>query len=548
MRCITNVIFALYVVYGKAFFITSFVWGLSMFIQAVKISALSAAMLTLAACGGGGGGGSSTPAYTSQTVTGVAVDFYLKDATITFKNPNCAAVKTNDAGQFSFKTSQACQNSAMTITGGTDTGTGLPFTGRLQLKATDFNQANQLAVTPLTTLEKHLIDAGQQDQLAKILENLGITDEGAKDLSTFNPVTDGSAHTAAAAFALQQLVNKIEDHLENFKVNGSAVLSADQAAQIAFLAVIDIVKEQPLFTQGAVSFDESTLDLVLDQAFAEAEKALQAKDPDATIPVSLINDIAADSTKLANLLDGLVKQGGNAEQLLNELKKPENQAVLEETLKEPAPEIITQPIYGNFSIADYSVVDLIDSSQAAPIALDVKDIDRVLEFNFGITNTTKALEDNFRLGFSIQAHAGDRTETLDVILDEVKVTFDKTGRIATASISEGTLLTVDSSIKFPVPGQNASVSYIQTESPRTFSVSNNRTISLSQLLQSDSRLESAYNNYKGNLVSGNSMDAKIFIEPKNYQIDPALGLTTSSMKIKNYSFSAPSLAAYFRLK
>lgn len=548
MRYITNVIFALYFVNGKAFFITSFVWGLYMFIQAVKISALSAAMLTLAACGGGGGGGSSTPAYTSQTVTGVAVDFYLKDATITFKNPNCASVKTNHTGQFSFKTSQACQNSAMSITGGTDTGTGLPFTGRLQLKATDFNQANKLAVTPLTTLEKHLVDAGQQDQLANILANLGIRDEGTQDLSHFNPVTDGTARTAAVAFALQQLVNKIEDNLENLKVNDSAVFSADQAAQIAFLAVIDVVKEQALFTQGAVSFDESTLNLVLDQAFTAAEAALQAKDPDAMIPVSLMNDIAADLSKLAQLLDDLVKQSGDAQQLLNELKKPENQAILEETLKEPASEIITQPVYGNFAVAGYSVLDLKNSSQAAPILLDPKDIDKVLEFNFGINNTTKALEDNFRLGFSVQAHTGDRTETLNVILDEVKVTFDKTGRIATATISEGTLLTVDSSMKFPVPGQNASVSYIQTESPRTFSVSNNRTISLSQLLQSDDRLASAYNNYKANLVSGNSMDAKIFVEPKNYLIDPALGLQVSTMKIKNYSFSAPSLKAYFRLK
>ena len=519
-----------------------------MFSQSLKISVLSAAMLTLAACGGGGGGGSSTPSYSSKTVNGVAVDFHLADATITFKNKNCAAIKTDANGQFVFKTTEACQNSEMLITGGTDTGTGLAFTGRLQLKETDFNQATQVAVTPLTTLEKHVVDAKQQDQLATILANLGITDAGAQDLTTFNPVTDGRAHTAAASFALQQLVNKIEDNLESLKVNGHAAFSADTAAQIAFLAVIDVVKTQPLFKDGSVSFNASVLNAVLEQAFTEAEQQLQLQDPDAVIPLSLIDDIATDVTKLTSMLDRLVKQGGDASQLVNDLKNPENQAVLEDTLNKPVPEMSTQPIYGNFSIADYSVLDLKNSSQSQPIELDVKDIDQVLEFNFGINNTQKALEDSFQLGFSVQAHAGNRTETLDVILDEVKVTFDERGRIQTATIAEGTLLTVNSSMKFSVPGQNASVSYIQTESPRSFSVSNNRKISLSQLLKSDERLEDAYNTYKSNLVSGNSMDAKVFVEPKKYQIDPALGLQVSTMKIKNYSFSAPSLSAYFKLK
>lgn len=519
-----------------------------MFSKALKISVLSTAMATLAACGGGGGGGSAAPTYTSKTVNGVAVDFYLADATISFTNKNCSPIKTDAKGQFVLKTTEACQESAMIITGGTDTGTGLPFTGRLQLKQTDFNQATKVAVTPLTTLEKHLVDAGQADQLAKILENLGITDVNATDLSSFDPVVDGSAKTAAASFALQQLVNKIEDSLESVKINNASAFDANQAAQIAFLAVIDIVKEQPLFKDGAISFDESTLNQVLDQAFTAAETKLQEKDENAFIPTSLINDIAADSNKLSTLLDTLVKQGGNASQLLNDLKKPEHQTVLEDTLKDEPTEIITQPIYSNFSIADYSVLQLKNSSQTAPIVLDLKDIDTVLEFNFGINNTKKALEDHFRLGFSIQAHAGNRTETLDVILDEVKVTFDKTGRIATATIAQDTFLTVDSSMKFPVPGQNMTVSYIQLKSPRTFSVSNNRSISLSQLLKSNDQLESAYNTYKANLAPGNSMSAKIFVEPSNYQIDSALGLQVSTMKIANYSFSAPSLSAHFKLK
>ncbi|WP_407411261.1 hypothetical protein [Acinetobacter sp.] len=518
-----------------------------MFSKTLKISMLSAAITTLAACGGGGGGSdSAAPAYKGNTVNGVAVDFYLKDALIRFSNPNCAPIRTNAQGQFSFTTTATCQSSEMLISGGIDIGTGLPFTGRLQLKNTNFNQATQLAVTPLTTLEKHLVDADQQALLPTILQNLGINDVAA-DLSSFNPVTDANAQTAAAVFALQQLVNKIEDNLESLQTNGTSAFSADQAAQIAFLAVIDIVKEQPLFKDGAVNFDENTLDAVLIEAFSVAENQLQAQDPDATIPASLISDIAADSVKLSTLLDTLVQQGGDGQQLLLELQKPENQAVLEETLQPPT-EIITQPIYGDFSLANYSVMDLKNSSQVQPIELDLKDIDTVLEFNFGIQNTQKALQDNFKLGFSIQAQTNNRTETLDVILDEVQVTFDKTGRIATASINKGTLLTVASSLNFPIPGTSASTSYASFELPRAFSVSNNRTISLSQLLNSDQRLKSAYDTYKASLVSGNSLRAKIFVAPTNYQIDGNLGLDVSSMSIRDIKFSAPSVAAYLKLK
>ena len=482
-----------------------------MFSKTLKISMLSAAITTLAACGGGGGGSdSAAPAYKGNTVNGVAVDFYLKDALIRFSNPNCAPIRTNAQGQFSFTTTATCQSSEMLISGGIDLGTGLPFTGRLQLKNTNFNQATQLAVTPLTTLEKHLVDAGQQALLPTILQNLGINDVD-QDLSTFNPVTDANAQTAAAVFALQQLVNKIEDNLESLQINGTSAFSADQAAQIA-------------------------------------ENQLQAQDPDATIPASLISDIAADSVKLSTLLDTLVQQGGDGQQLLLELQKPENQAVLEETLQPPPAEIITQPIYGDFSVADYSVMDLKNSSQVQPIELDLKDIDTVVEFNFGIQNTQKALQDNFKLGFSIQAQTNNRTETLDVILDEVQVTFDKTGRIATASINKDTLLTVASSLNFPIPGTSASTSYASFELPRAFSVSNNRTISLSQLLNSDQRLKSAYDTYKASLVSGNSLRAKIFVAPTNYQIDGNLGLDVSSMSIRNINFSAPSVAAYFKLK
>ena len=517
-----------------------------MFSKTLKISVLSAAIATLAACGGGGGG-SSTTAYTSQEINGVAVDFYLANATIEFSNKNCTPIKTDAKGEFTFKTTDACQKSAMIITGGTDLGTNLPFTGRLQLKETDFNQVTDVTVTPLTTLEKHLDDAGQLDKLDIILLNLGISQKIA-DLTTFNPVANGDAKTAAASFALQQLVNKIEDNLQAVKINGTSAFTADQAAAFAFAAVIDVVQKKPLFKADALQFDTDILNEVLDQAVEKAQDQLDKRQVDAFIPKTVLTSVADDSVKLATSLDTLVKTAGNGEALFEKLKQDPTE--IQTVSKTPPAEIElpARPIYADFAFADHTLSELNQSSKANPVILDVRDIDKVLDVDFGIQQATAQVNDSFKIGFSIQAQVGTHAETLDVILDEVKVSFDETGRIATATIQQGTLLTVNSSMKFPIPGQNATTSYIQVESPRSFSLNNNYSISLAQLLASDSRLVSAYDQYKSNLRSGSTLNAKILVQPKRYQIDPTLSLLNQSMTIKNDSFSAPGITAYLALK
>ncbi len=537
----------------KSFFVTYIYlnhyspMGRFMFSQSFKISILSATVATLlTACGGGSENSAPTA---NKIVTGVAVDFYLKDANVTFSNKACSNTKTDDKGKFTFRTTSKCQESDIIITGGTDIGTGLPFTGMLKLKTTDFDGINHVVVSPLTTLEKYLIDTDQTNQFDAILKNLNIEVDSSK-VSTFDPVADGNAQTAATAFALQQLINKIEDNLENLQANGQSVFTAEQSNQIALAAIVNVLKTQPLFEENTLKINETTLDEVLDTAFTEAENELQQQDPELLIPNSIIDTIATDTKLLGSVLNNLVAEGTSGEDLINKITDDEVQQELESIIQTPPTEVILQPHYANFNFAGYSLDEVIQSTSSQPILLAQADLEQSFKIDFGISNTKTALTDTFKLGFKINTkNSQNNTEQLDLILDEVVVNFDATGKVKSARIAQGTLVTVNSSVEFPVPGMNGSMKYAQIEAPRDFSLTNNgNSLSLAQLLNSDSRLQSAYNTYKGQLTTGSRLTSQVFLKPSKYTIDPALGLQLNTMTIKNYSFSAPSMTAHFQMK
>ncbi len=111
-------------------------------------SALSVALLV--ACGGGGGSppDSSNPPVTSSS--GVAVDGYLRFATVLcdsngngLTDPGERGAGTDAEGRFSF--SPACA-APLVVTGGTSADTGVPFAGRLRAPG------GATVVSPLTTL------------------------------------------------------------------------------------------------------------------------------------------------------------------------------------------------------------------------------------------------------------------------------------------------------------------------------------------------------------------------------------------------------------
>lgn len=172
--------------------------------HSLKLTALAAATsLLLSACGGSSsGGGSNSPA---PTIKGLAVDGPLAGATVTFVDCNNAQVETDNEGNFTFP--QDCTSSELTVTGGIDTATDLPFTGEIKAPQRAPNEQNLIVVSPITTLIQASIDGGASpaeatQQIAAALNLSGV------DLLSVDPMKNQQVY--AKTVAVQQMVEQIQ--------------------------------------------------------------------------------------------------------------------------------------------------------------------------------------------------------------------------------------------------------------------------------------------------------------------------------------------------
>lgn len=171
--------------------------------HSLKLTALTAATsLILSACGGGSSGGSTAPA---QTIKGLAIDGPLAGATVTFVDCNNAQVETDNEGKFTFP--QDCTSSELTVTGGIDTATDLPFTGEIKAPQRAPNEQNLIVVSPITTLIQASIDAGASPAEAtqQIAAALNLSGE---DLLSVDPMKNQQVY--AKTVAVQQMVEQIQ--------------------------------------------------------------------------------------------------------------------------------------------------------------------------------------------------------------------------------------------------------------------------------------------------------------------------------------------------
>lgn len=171
--------------------------------HSLKLTALAAATsLILSACGGGSSGGSTEPA---QTIKGLAIDGPLAGATVTFLDCNNAQVETDNEGKFTFP--QDCTSSELTVTGGIDTATDLPFTGEIKAPQRAPNEQNLIVVSPITTLIQASIDAGASPAEAtqQIAAALNLSGE---DLLSVDPMKNQQVY--AKTVAVQQMVEQIQ--------------------------------------------------------------------------------------------------------------------------------------------------------------------------------------------------------------------------------------------------------------------------------------------------------------------------------------------------
>ena len=249
-----------------------------------KYQALTIALLgsTLAACGGGGSSGGSNPTPVSRT--GTAVDFYISGATVTFADCNNQTTTTDAKGGFSFPA--GCTDSAITIKGGTDIGTGLAFEETLQAPK-GLSTSSSIVVTPLSTL----FAISGETNLANFAAKLGLT---GKDLATKDPMADKELLQAAIT-AQQMIVQTKKVLLELSKATGGS-LTAEQAEASVKAALKDKLAASTTFdlkTANALPIQD-----IIQSAVTKAKDSLPA-DVQANIATVAANTAALMATHVA---------------------------------------------------------------------------------------------------------------------------------------------------------------------------------------------------------------------------------------------------------
>ena len=501
----------------------------------IKYTFLATTITTLltACAGSDGSNNSSTAPFAPKSISGAAVDFYLANATVKFDDCNGLTTTTDAQGQFSFKTTADCNNSAITITGGTDIGTGLPFTGTLKIKKTDLQNLsnNDLVASPLTSLEYYL---GSGD-LQVVLNNLGLTTVTAANIKSFNPITDGSAKEMAVIFTLQQLATQIEDNFQAInKSDGSVALTQEQATQIAFSTIGNALK-----TQGKNLFN-SNGDLqttALTEILTAAVDTAQATIPNTPIDSNIKNNINGNITTVSTEINKIAQSGGDGATL---------QAALNVALQDPKSpaqaikDSLKTPIYADFTLAGYSLATLKTSSPTAPLALSYANLDTTLTVNFKLNNAKSELTDTIKLGFKLNGSRGAAKENLDVIIGNIQVTFDTDGKILSAKVPVNTAINISTSL------QGVTKLQFTTQKEIPINVSNG-IIPLSSIVSSSDALKTYYTQYIGKLAVNDLVEASAYVLPITYTVDPALELQNGTISIDSAQFQGSTLTAHFKL-
>lgn len=506
-----------------------------MFNNTFKYSVLAVALsAVLTACGGSNNYNSATP-FQPKTVSGTAVDFYLANATVQFDdcedaNGQPVFVETENDGSFSFSTQETCQSSALTITGGTDTVTGLPFTGTLKLKAVNLqNLSGGIHVTPLTTLQSYS-GSSQNSGIKPILEKLGLSagtintlESRGFDLSKFDPAAEGSSQDMAVLFMVQQLANQIEDGLQ------AADLTSEQATAIAFESIAEQVQSAPLFNAGSVAINAAALQGILDASVSKA--AQQTGD----------NAVSIDKTKINSNISTI----SNA--LTAVASNPDAPAASLQTAIASDPAVLSAiqdsvkaPVYSGFSLAGKSIAELKNSSSAAPLPINLAGISNALTVDFKLDNASTALKDTVKLAFNLAVQRGALQQTLDVSISNIALNYSSSGAITSAVIPAGTKISIASTVS------GVSQSSITLTSDVNIAA-NGGVISLQNLIDSNEFIQTNYTIYANKLAANDTVSVTAFVLPMTYVVDASLGLTAAAANFGGDSFIGSTLTAYFKL-
>ena len=457
-----------------------------------KLTALALTTSLLAACGGGGGsgGGSSTPS--GKTFSGVAVDFYLENATVRLDDCNNYTITnaTDNNGKFKFTLPTGCTASAITITGGIDTVTKKEFTGTLKVKSRNLENIDNAVASPLTTLEAILPEA----DFKEVLKNLGFLET--IDVNSFNPVTQGSAEQLATVFLVQQLLTQIEDAIEE---SGA---SADAATSIAAEALGEVLKNEPLISNGVYN-TSLFADIV-----AEAEELV----PFIIDTTSIANNVTAISTAISTV--GL---SGNGSALVDALTSPTN-SVLLEVIQEsiPAAPVIPSSEFTQLEIGGRSLAEFKNSSEATPMLLAKEEFSGIPTINLTLARPNVNVPETAKIG--LEVNAGPKY--LSLVLDSVKIYFNGVGLATKAVLPAGSSVKVQSNVTKLGSYNNFTITP-NTDIELTV---NNGVIDLGSFSDKSDSLQSAFNTYYNEVVTVGAAQVKTYVKLSSYTASPNLGI------------------------
>ncbi len=235
----------------------------------------------------------ATPPVVITTLSGTAIDGVIEGATVCIdvnENNACDATEptatTDVFGKFNLNSSGV--TGTLLLTGGTDMGTGLPFSGSLKAPA------GSTVVTPLTSAVQALVETGASaaDAEKTIKTALGIP--AAVDVTSYDPFEEISGDDAVNA----QIVLAAQAELQTIVHSVSAtVAGADSTTTIAdtmdsAMATIAKGLEAAVIIAGDDAPVELTSELVVTATKAVAN-TVYADKPEAMVATKAVAESAA---------------------------------------------------------------------------------------------------------------------------------------------------------------------------------------------------------------------------------------------------------------
>lgn len=362
-----------------------------------QYKALTIALLGLALTACGGNENKNPPA--SKALSGVVVDPYISGATV-FCGDTTSTVKTttNSTGQFTF--AAGCDK-ALTVKEGTDTGTGLPFTGTLQYPASTL--AN-VVVTPISTIA--------------VLTGTDLNALGTKlglDL-TKDPMTDKAL--LQATVSAQQLIVQLQNTLA---ATGATEADAQKGIAEALKTALNALPANT--TLDLTSIPTATIQKLLTDAAKTAGKPIPPEDA-AKLALAVKDNVQKVSDAIAALPAGAVTPDtfkANVADVVKDAEKSKPQVVTNALS-------LTNVAFGN---ASFSADKVLAANAANPLPVTTA-LDPINVFVTQPTNITTV--DGTKLAVSYEIN---NTKSINFIFDKVSTTYVN-GKIASFKLPANT--------------------------------------------------------------------------------------------------------------